>query len=95
LLEKYGSPLYVYDAEIVRRKAKALTEAAKGFHISYAMKANNNSHILNILRTEGVTNVDVVSPGEMFKALKVGYKPNQILYTENFISEEEIDYALK
>jgi diaminopimelate decarboxylase len=31
----------------------------------------------------------------MYKALKVGYKPEQILYTENFISEEELDYALR
>jgi len=45
------------------------------------MKANNNSHILKILRESGVPNVDAVSPGEIYKALKCGYKPNQILYT--------------
>jgi diaminopimelate decarboxylase len=38
-------------------------EAAKGFHISYAMKANSNSHIIKILQESGVRNVDVVSPG--------------------------------
>ncbi len=58
-----------------------MSEAAKGFHVSYAMKANNNSHLLKILRESGVPNVDVVSPGEIYKALKCGYKPNQILYT--------------
>jgi diaminopimelate decarboxylase len=59
------------------------------------MKANNNSHILRLLQECGVPNVDVVSPGEIYKALNCGYKPHQILYTENFICEEELDYALK
>ncbi len=50
LIKTYGSPLYVYDAQILRQKAKLLSEAAQGFHISYAMKANSNSHILRILQ---------------------------------------------
>ena len=50
LLKQYGSPLYLYDAEVIRQKAKILTNAAKGFHISYAMKANSNSHILRVLQ---------------------------------------------
>lgn len=50
LMKQYGSPIYLYDAEIVRKKAKLLTEAAKGFHISYAMKANSNSQILRLLQ---------------------------------------------
>lgn len=37
---------------------------------------------------EGIKYVDTVSPGEIFKALESGYKPDQILYTENFISSE-------
>jgi diaminopimelate decarboxylase len=62
-MTKYGSPLYVYDATILKKKAEILTEAGKGFHISYAMKANSNSHIIKILQDSGVKNVDVVSPG--------------------------------
>jgi diaminopimelate decarboxylase len=62
-MTKYGSPLYVYDAKILKKKAEILTEAAKGFHISYAMKANSNSHIIKTLQDSGVKNVDVVSPG--------------------------------
>ncbi len=63
LITKYGSPIYLYDAEIIKRKAKFLAEAAQGFHVSYAMKANNNSHILKLLQQSGVPNVDAVSPG--------------------------------
>ena len=36
-----------------------------------------------------------MSPGEIFRALESGYKPEDILYTENFISSEEIDYAME
>jgi diaminopimelate decarboxylase len=49
-MQKYGSPLYLYDAQVVRQKAKLLTHAAQGFHISYAMKANNNSQLLRLLQ---------------------------------------------
>lgn len=44
---------------------------------------------------EGIKFVDVVSPGEIFRALESGYNPEDILYTENFISNEEIDYAIE
>ena len=91
---KYKLPLYVYSEEIIKNKAKILLEAAHDFHVSYAMKANSNSKILQILQESGIHHVDVVSPGEIRKALKNGYSPNQILYTENFIDEEELDYAL-
>lgn len=58
------------------------------------MKANSNKSLLDILKKNKVECVDVVSPGEIYKALANGYAGHQILYTENFISEEEIDYAL-
>lgn len=58
------------------------------------MKANSNSRIIQVLRDAGIGYVDVVSPGEICKALKMGYSPEQILYTENFIDEEELDYAV-
>lgn len=61
------------------------------------MKANSNPDILKIIRNngEGIKYVDVVSPGEIKRALECGYKPGQILYTENFISDEEISEAIK
>jgi diaminopimelate decarboxylase len=54
------------------------------------MKANSNPEILKTIKNgnEGVQNVDVVSPGEIYRALDCGFKPENILYTENFISPE-------
>lgn len=45
------------------------------------MKANNNKEILKIIAQNGIHGVDVVSPGEIYKALQNKYSPNQILYT--------------
>ena len=61
--KKYKLPLYVYSEDIIRQKAKLLLEAANGYHVSYAMKANSNSKILEVLQDSGITHVDVVSPG--------------------------------
>ena len=43
----------------------------------------------------GIHQVDVVSPGEIYKALQSGFQPKDIMYTENFISEKELDYAIE
>ena len=94
LASKYKLPLFLYSQEVLVSKVKMLLDAANGFHVSYAMKANSNSHILSILRHSGIQHVDVVSPGEIMKALKNGYLPQNILYTENFIDADELDYAL-
>lgn len=95
LLQKYGSPLYVYREAIIKEKASRLLKAGDGFKISYALKANTNRHLVSIIREAGVNHVDTVSPGEIHKALQVGYESSQIMYTENFISEEEMNYALE
>lgn len=95
LLQKYDSPLFVYDANLIKEKSQMLLDAAQDFHVSYAMKANNNKEILKLIKSNGIKSVDVVSPGEIYKALQNSYSPNEILYTENFSSEKEIEFALK
>jgi diaminopimelate decarboxylase len=94
LISQYGSPLYVYKEAIIREKVRRLMEAAQEFKVSYAIKANTNSTLVKLIRELGVHHVDAVSPGEIHKALSCGYHPHEIMYTENFIAPEEIDYAL-
>ena len=62
-MKEYGTPLFVYEESVIEKNARTLLEAGKDFHISYAMKANENSQILRLLRSLGITSVDVVSPG--------------------------------
>lgn len=90
LAARYGTPLYVYDAALIRRRYRELLGCfpwpAKLF---YAMKANFNPAILGILRDEGVS-IDAVSPGDVMLALKCGFEPEQILFTANRTTGEEM-----
>lgn len=95
LAKKYGTPLYVYEEEIIRQRYKALIENIKyeKLRIYYSCKANSNLSILRILKSEGCF-LDAVSPGEVFAALRVGFKPEQILFTGNNVTDEEMKFVI-
>ena len=69
LAREYGTPLYVYDAEMIRRRCRDL---AAWDTIRFAQKACSNIAILDLVRRAGVM-VDAVSPGEIHRALAAGY----------------------
>ncbi|MEI6255787.1 MAG: diaminopimelate decarboxylase [Planctomycetota bacterium] len=69
LAREYGTPLYAYDAEIIRRRCRDL---AAWDTIRFAQKACSNLAVLNLIRQEGVV-VDAVSTGEIHRALRAGY----------------------
>lgn len=81
LVSKYGSPLYVYSESIIKQKIDTLLNATKGFKVSYALKANTNKVLVKLIRQYGIKHVDVVSPGEIHKAIQCGYQPQDIMYT--------------
>lgn len=89
--EKYGTPLYVYDANLIVERYKELYQYIKWpkLKILYAMKANYNVGILNLLRNNNAY-LDTVSPAEVHLALKLGFKKEDILYTANNITDEEM-----
>eukprot|EP01015_Nassula_variabilis_P029538 TRINITY_DN6342_c0_g1_i10.p1 TRINITY_DN6342_c0_g1~~TRINITY_DN6342_c0_g1_i10.p1 ORF type:complete len:380 (+),score=72.86 TRINITY_DN6342_c0_g1_i10:84-1223(+) len=62
--------------------------------VLYACKANTNLAILKILLSEGCS-IDAVSPGEVYAALKVGFKGENILYTGDNMSDEDINFAVQ
>lgn len=96
LIKKYGSPLYVYDAEIIKDRyetlRKYITFPDTDFH--YACKQNPNLQIVRFLKKLGA-NIEVMSPAEVKLALKVGYQPQQIIYTCSFISKDELKFILE
>jgi len=96
LIKKFGSPLYIYDEETIRQKYKDLYQNIKykPLKIYYACKANTNLSILKVLREEGAC-IDAVSPGEILAALNAGYKPEQILFTGNNLTDDEMRFAIK
>lgn len=96
LMQEYGSPLYVYEEETLRTQYRTLRDSFSdiSLQIHYAMKANPNPALLQILREEGA-GVDAVSPLEVQLALDAGVPASHILFTGNNIPLSEIEYCLE
>lgn len=95
LVKQFGTPIYVYDANHIRSQYTKLDEAFGSIdhRIHYAMKANENPTILNILKDLG-SGIDAVSPYEIDRALNQGFKNDDIVFTPSCASINEIKYAL-
>lgn len=96
LLRIYGSPLYVYNEEILRQRCRDMISLVSYPHFipSYSSKANSNLKLLEIIRDEGLY-ADAMSPGEIYSLLKAGFKPHEIFYIGNNVSKEEMQYAIE
>ena len=96
IAETYGTPLYIYSYKTLLRHFRAYDDAFDGIPhiICFALKANSNSAILRLLAKQG-GGADVVSGGEVFRALKAGIPSRKIVYAGVGKTEEEIGYALK
>ncbi|MDH4231462.1 MAG: diaminopimelate decarboxylase [Nitrospirota bacterium] len=96
LAEKYGTPLYIYSHKTLQRHFDAYDQAYRKFpHIvCYALKANSNGAVLRLLAKRGC-GADIVSGGELFRALKAGIPAEKIVYAGVGKTEEEIRNALK
>ncbi|MGC8598090.1 MAG: diaminopimelate decarboxylase, partial [Thermocladium sp.] len=92
LANKYGTPLLVYDLKKVEENYRAIKEAL-GAKIFYSVKANANLALLSFLKKLG-SNIDAVSPGEIYLAMKAGIEPSNILYTASYLSDEDIKYGI-
>lgn len=95
LARKYGTPLYVYSSATLRRHVDAYEKAfSKIKHLTcFAVKANSNLAVLNLLGNQGA-GADVVSGGELFRALKAGIPASKIVYAGVGKTAEEIRFAL-
>ncbi|MBK7407356.1 MAG: diaminopimelate decarboxylase [Saprospirales bacterium] len=96
LTEKYGSPLYVYEGETIERQYRRLAGAfsVPRLRIHYACKALTNISVLRFIRRLGA-GLDTVSIQEVHLGLRAGFKPEEILYTPNCVSMEEIGMAVE
>ena len=85
IAQQYGTPAWVYDAEVIRRQIARLRRFDV---IRYAQKANSNIHLLRLMKSEGVL-VDAVSLGEVERALAAGYtvggEPSPIVFTADLL----------
>lgn len=94
--KKFGTPLYIYDADLILTRYKELYEFIKWpkLRIYYALKANYNIGILKLL-VENKTFIETVSPSEVKLALSVGFSKERIIYTANNITDEEMNEVKK
>lgn len=95
LVEKYGTPLYVYSGKTILRHFKAFDGAFKSHNhlICYSVKANSNIAILAMLARAG-SGFDIVSKGELYRAIKAGAEPSKIVFSGVGKTEEDIKMAL-
>jgi len=96
LARRYGSPLYIYDTSVMIRQYERITSSFSGARvkINYACKALTNINVLRLFRDLG-SGLDAVSVQEVELGLRAGFAPQDILYTPNCVSIEEIEEAVE
>jgi diaminopimelate decarboxylase len=91
-----GTPAYLYNAGVIRRQFRALDQAlaAVPHRVAYAVKANANLAVLRILRDLGA-GADIVSGGELARALAAGFEPERIVFSGVGKTDQELTAAVE
>ena len=94
LAKRFGTPLYVYSAQTIRGHYRKLRQAFPSALICYSLKANSNLNICRLLKELGA-GFDVVSGGELFRALRIGADPRKIVFAGVGKTTDEITNGLR
>ena len=96
IAKEVGTPAYVYSLATLKRHFRVFDQAfAKIPHIvCFSVKANSNIALLRAFAKEG-GGFDIVSGGELFRALKAGADPKKVVFSGVGKKKEEIEYALR
>ena len=96
IAEGVGTPVFAYNAEAIRSRYRTLDEslAPVPHRICFAVKANSNLAVLRILRDLGA-GADIVSGGELSRALAAGFSPDRIVFSGVGKTTEELQAAVK
>jgi diaminopimelate decarboxylase len=98
LARKYDTPLFVFSepriGSNIERLKLAASEIKQSIKICYASKANSNMAVLAAVRDAGI-GIEVNSGGELYKALRVGFRPDQIIFNGTSKTTAEIDEAVR
>ncbi|MEO8036468.1 MAG: diaminopimelate decarboxylase, partial [Acidobacteriota bacterium] len=91
LAARFGTPLYVYDAAVLRGQTENLKRAFAGlpFRPYFAMKANSSLTLLDLVHRDGF-GCDAVSPGEIYLARKAGFQSDSIWFTCSNVSDNDL-----
>lgn len=98
LAEQHGTPLYVFSEKRIAHNIRNLRSAVESVHprvkICYASKANSNMAVLDAVRRAG-GDIEVNSGGELFKAQKIEFRPDQIVFNGVSKTDEEVRHAIE
>src|ERR1700704_596326 len=98
LVREFASPLFVFSAARIAANIDRLQRGAaavdRPIKFCYASKANSNMAILKAVLEAGI-DVEVNSGGELFKAMRVGFRPDQIIFNGTSKSDDELDEAVR
>src|SRR6266571_1096693 len=98
LIREFDSPLFVFSESRIRANIDRLKRAAdavdRPIKLCYASKANSNMAVLRTVLESGI-DVEVNSGGELFKALRIGFRPDQIIFNGTSKSDAAIDDAVR
>jgi diaminopimelate decarboxylase len=97
LAREYDTPLFVFSAPRIRSNIERLQRAAREVErpvkYCYASKANSNMAVLSAVRDCGI-DIEVNSGGELYKALRAGFRPDQIIFNGTSKTTQEIEEAV-
>jgi diaminopimelate decarboxylase len=95
IAKEFGTPLYVYDADSIKKQYNTLFNAFKGvdLKLKYAAKALTNKNIVKYIKTLGA-GFDAVCINEVKLALELGYEPQDIIYTPNCVHFDEVEEGI-
>jgi diaminopimelate decarboxylase len=90
------TPFFYYDLDLLNQTLKQINQYAlkQGYHVHYALKANSNDKILEVIRKAGL-GADCVSGNEVKKALDAGFKAQDIAFAGVGKTDPEITFALE
>ncbi len=93
---KAGTPVYVYSAAVFIKQTAAYKKAFRALDplFCYAMKANSNGALCALAAGQGF-GADVVSGGELYRALRAGFEPGKIIFSGVGKTPDELEYALR
>ena len=96
IADAVGTPLYLYSHATLRQHFKAFSDAFRDIKhlICFSMKSNSNLAVLRLFALQG-GGVDIVSGGELFRALRAGVDPKKIVYSGVGKTIEDLEYALR
>jgi diaminopimelate decarboxylase len=92
----FGTPVYVYSEQVLRARAQEIMAfpAPFGLTVRYAMKANPLAAVLGVFKSEGI-HIDASSGYEVHRAIKAGFRPDQIMLTSQELPPDLVDLVEK